>query len=129
MDVPNPLDCQSSYDVVADEYVRRIFDELRHKPLDRQLLDRLAASVGESGPVCDMGCGPGQVARYLHEQGVQTCGVDLSPALIERARTLVPGVDFQQGDMRALNVPDAAWGALPRSTRSFTSRVTSGVAY
>ena len=30
---------------VADEYARRICDELQHKPLDRQLLDRFAASV------------------------------------------------------------------------------------
>ena len=38
-------DCQASYDLVAGEYVRRIFDELQHKPLDRQLLDRFAASL------------------------------------------------------------------------------------
>ena len=36
---------QTSYDLVTDEYVRRIFDELQHKPLDRKLLDRFAASV------------------------------------------------------------------------------------
>jgi hypothetical protein len=31
-------DVQTGYDRVADEYVRRIYDELQHKPLDRQLL-------------------------------------------------------------------------------------------
>ncbi|HEX4073202.1 MAG TPA: hypothetical protein VHX68_18620, partial [Planctomycetaceae bacterium] len=66
---------QSSYDRVADEYVRRIFDELRHKPLDRQLLDRFASGVRGAGPTprpaCDMGCGPGHVARYLSEQGLE----------------------------------------------------------
>ena len=76
-------DYQTSYDQVADQYVRRIFDELQHKPLDRQLLDRFAASVRDVGPACDMGCGPGHVARYLHEHGVQVCGVDLSPAMVE----------------------------------------------
>ena len=45
-------DYQASYDLVADEYVRRIFEELQHKPLDRQLLDRFAASVRDVGPVC-----------------------------------------------------------------------------
>ena len=38
-------DVQSSYDRVAAEYAQRIFGELEHKPLDRQLLNRFAASV------------------------------------------------------------------------------------
>src|SRR6266550_7964467 len=106
------MNIQTSYDRVADEYARRIFDELRHKPLDRQLLDRFAASVRDVGPACDLGCGPGHVARYLHEQGVQVCGVDLSLAMVEQARRLTPGVEFRQGDMMALDAPDAAWAAI-----------------
>ena len=105
-------DYQTSYDQVADEYARRIFDELKHKPLDRQLLDRFAANVRDVGPACDMGCGPGQVARYLHEYGVRVCGVDLSPAMVEKARRLTPGVEFRQGDMMALDAPDGAWAGI-----------------
>jgi SAM-dependent methyltransferase len=112
MDAQRRNDYQTSYDQVADEYVRRIFDELQHKPLDRQLLDRFAASVRDVGPACDMGCGPGHVARYLHERGVQVCGVDLSPAMVERARRLNPGVEFRQGDMTALDAPDGAWAGI-----------------
>ncbi len=100
------MDTQTSYDRVADEYVRRIFDELQHKPLDRQLLDRFAANVRDVGPACDMGCGPGHVARYLHERNVQVYGVDLSVELVERARRLTPGVEFRRGDMMALDIPD-----------------------
>jgi hypothetical protein len=40
-----PSDTQTSYDVVAEEYSGRIFEELEHKPLDRQLLDRFADGV------------------------------------------------------------------------------------
>jgi len=112
MDAHKGNDYQTSYDQVADEYVRRIFEELRHKPLDRQLLDRFAASVRDVGPACDMGCGPGHVARYLHEHGVQVCGVDLSPAMVERARGLTPGVEFRRGDMLALDAPDGAWAGI-----------------
>ena len=106
------MNTQTSYDAVANEYVRRIFDELQHKPLDRQLLDRFAASVRERGPACDMGCGPGQVARYLHEQGVEVCGVDLSPAMVERASGLTPGIELRQGDMLSLDVPDGTWAGI-----------------
>jgi SAM-dependent methyltransferase len=105
-------DCQASYAKVADEYVRRISDELRHKPLDRELLERFAASVRDRGLACDIGCGPGHVARYLHERGVRICGVDLSPEMIERARQLNPGIEFHQGDMTALAFPDAMFGGL-----------------
>jgi len=35
-----------SYDRLADEYTNRIFNELQPKPLDRQLLNRLAAQTG-----------------------------------------------------------------------------------
>jgi SAM-dependent methyltransferase len=104
--------CQTSYNIVADEYVRRIFHELQHKPLDRQLLDLFADAVRDVGPACDLGCGPGHVARYLHERGVQVCGIDLSPAMVERARRLTPGVEFRLGDMAALDEPDGAWAGI-----------------
>jgi 2-polyprenyl-3-methyl-5-hydroxy-6-metoxy-1,4-benzoquinol methylase len=67
-----------SYNRLADEYVRRIYGELEHKPLDRQLLDRFAVRVKGTGSVCDLGCGPGHVARYLHEHGAHVYGIDLS---------------------------------------------------
>lgn len=103
---------QDSYDRVADEYAERIFNELEHKPLDRALLDRLIAEVGALGPICDLGCGPGQIARYLHTHGASALGVDLSPRMAALAHELTPGVPFQQGDMLALNVADAAWGGI-----------------
>jgi SAM-dependent methyltransferase len=106
------MNTQTSYDRVADEYVRRIFEELQHKPLDRQLLDRFAASVHDVGLVCDMGSGPGHVAHYLHEHGVQVCGIDLSAELVERARRLTPGIEFRRGDMMALDIPDETWAAV-----------------
>jgi SAM-dependent methyltransferase len=105
-------DVRASYDRVADEYVRRIFDELEHKPLDRHLLDRFAAEVRGRGPACDLGCGPGQVARYLHDRGAQVLGVDLSPAMVEHARRLNPGIEFRQGDMRRLDVEDGSWAGI-----------------
>jgi SAM-dependent methyltransferase len=109
MNYRNKSDVETSYDRVADEYVQRIYDELRHKPLDRQLLDRFAARIGSA---CDMGCGPGHVARYLHERGAQVCGIDLSPVMIEQARHLNPGIDFTQGDMLALSAGDGTWAGI-----------------
>jgi SAM-dependent methyltransferase len=97
---------RDTYNSVADEYARRIFDELQHKPLDCQLIARFAAETAGRGPVCDMGCGPGHVARALHQAGANAFGLDLSPAMLDHARRLNPGIDFQLGNMLALDLPD-----------------------
>jgi trans-aconitate methyltransferase len=95
-----------SYNRLADEDARRIFNELQHKPLDRQLLNRFAAEVAGLGEVCDMGCGPGHVARYLQDIGATVFGLDISPRMVEQARQLNPDISFQEGNMLALNIPD-----------------------
>ena len=105
-------DIQSGYDRIADEYVRRIYDELQHKPFDRSRLDRFADSVNHAGLVCDLACGPGHVARYLHERGMQVYGMDLSEGMLQRARQLNPGIRFEQGDMRNLPVGDESWAGI-----------------
>jgi SAM-dependent methyltransferase len=103
---------QGSYDRVAEEYARRIFGELEHKPFDRQLLDRFARAVQGLGPACDLGCGPGHVARYLHVRGVHVTGVDLSPVMVELARQLNPGIEFRQGNLLWLHLEEGVWGGI-----------------
>ena len=103
---------QQSYDRLAEEYTARIFGELAGKPLDRALLDCLAEQVGTLGPVADIGCGPGHVARYLHERGMATLGIDLSLEMVARARRLSPDIPFEQGNMLALAATDAALGGI-----------------
>jgi ubiquinone/menaquinone biosynthesis C-methylase UbiE len=99
---------RESYDLLAEEYTRRIADELQHKPLDRELLDRFAKQTKGRGEVCDMGCGPGHVARYLRDAGASVFGLDLSPGMLEQARKLNPDIPFREGNMLALDIPDGA---------------------
>ena len=104
---------KSSYNRVAADYAEHFRDEMLKKPFDRKMLDWLAERVGDRGTICDMGCGPGQIARYLFEHGVKTCGVDLSPGMVESARDLNPDIPFQQGDMLALtNIADNSYGGV-----------------
>jgi SAM-dependent methyltransferase len=105
-------DVQSGYDLVAEEYARRLYHELQHKPLDCRLLDRFANSIRDAGVACDLGCGPGHIASYLHRRGIQVCGMDLSQGMIQSARKLNPGIEFSQGDMRALPVSNNAWAGI-----------------
>jgi SAM-dependent methyltransferase len=101
---PNPPDnsTSSAYDAVAEEYVRRIYGELSDKPFDRALLDELCAFVPKGELMLDLGCGPGHVAKYLHDHGARVCGVDNSPKMIEIACRLTPDLQFRFGDMRRL---------------------------
>ena|SRR5579864_1196412 len=101
-----------SYDQVAEEYVARIAHELEHKPFDCTQLDRFAADVSDSGPVFDIGCGPGHVARYLHDRGVDVLGIDLSQGMVEQARQLHPDIEFRQGTMSSLDIDDEALGGI-----------------
>jgi ubiquinone/menaquinone biosynthesis C-methylase UbiE len=100
------------YDEIADEYVAHIADELKDKPFDRELLDRFAARLQGAGPVCDLGCGPGHVARYLQDRGTDVFGVDLSPGKIAAASRLHPRIRFQQGNMLALEIANASLAAV-----------------
>ena len=52
--------------------------------------------------VTDIGCGPGHVTAYLAERGLAADGVDLSPAMIEVARSRHPVATFRVGSMLAL---------------------------
>jgi trans-aconitate methyltransferase len=59
---------RAGYDAVAAEYAEHYLDELAGKPIDRALL----ALLLQAAPVADIGCGPGHVARYLHDHGAHS---------------------------------------------------------
>jgi SAM-dependent methyltransferase len=106
------LNTQTSYDAVVAEYAAKFQDEMDQKPFDRACLDRLAREVGTLGPICDLGCGPGQIARFLHRQGANVLGVDLSPQMVAEASRLNPEIPFYQGDMLSLPDGDESWGGI-----------------
>ncbi len=112
MDEKITANIRRSYDTVASEYARHLYDELRHKPRDRELLDRFAERVGGRGEVCDIGCGPGHVARYLSDAGLPVFGLDLSPRMLEQAGALNPDIRFQEGNMLSLDIPSGTLAGI-----------------
>jgi SAM-dependent methyltransferase len=102
------MDVRDSYDSAAEAYVAHLAAELTQKPLDRHLLNRFAEATRGRGLVADVGCGPGHVAKYLHDRGVTVVGIDVSPAMIRCAAGLHPGLEFRVGDMRALGLHAAS---------------------
>ncbi|PWT88420.1 MAG: class I SAM-dependent methyltransferase [Blastocatellia bacterium] len=106
-------DLQKSYDIVAGYYAAEFQAELEHKPFDRKMLDWLIEKVADGAIICDMGCGPGQIARYLRDRRAETCGIDLSNGMVRQASRLNPDIIFDQGDMRALTrVAENSFGGI-----------------
>ena len=120
MDLDRLARLEAGYEEVADEYVRRIYEELAHKPLDRKLLDAFAEEIKadsagnyfEPSPVLDVGCGPGHVALYLQKRGVEVEGLDLTYGMLAHARRLNPEIRLVQGDLTALPYPDGTWAGI-----------------
>jgi SAM-dependent methyltransferase len=103
---------RKSYDAVAREYADEIYAELAGKPFDRHLLDRFAERVRGRGRVCDLGCGPAQIARYLRDRGVDAFGVDLSAGMLAQARRLNPDLQFVQTSMLTLGLRSGKFGGV-----------------
>ena len=109
----NPVEqVRADYDRIAAEYARRLFHELDGKPKDCELLRRFASLVGDRGEVCDMGCGPGHVARFLRDAGMIVFGLDLSPAMLAEARRLNPDIEFREGNLLSLPLPDGTLAGI-----------------
>lgn len=96
-------DISTSYDNVAVSYADRVVDGPPDEPETLDLFAKLA-----SGPVLDVGCGPGRVVGLLHERGLPVIGIDVSPGMIEAARRDHPGLDFRVGSMTRLDLPDGS---------------------
>lgn len=58
------------------------------------------------GRALDAACGTGAVAQLLVARGHHVVGIDISPAMLARARKTVPGATFMTGDITSLPLPD-----------------------
>ena len=101
------------YDASADAYVQFVGVEISmatEGSIDRALLHAFVdmANAANSGRIADVGCGPGRVAAFLARLGVDVIGFDVSTAMLNIARNAHPAINFEQGQLAALPVPDAS---------------------
>ncbi|WP_019433167.1 class I SAM-dependent methyltransferase [Streptomyces sp. AA0539] len=96
----------AAYTEISDRYVEFVREVFPRQPLELGLLGVFAELVRGTGPVADIGCGPGHVTAHLDGLGVETFGIDLTPRMIELARAAYPGLRFTTGSMLDLRLPD-----------------------
>jgi SAM-dependent methyltransferase len=98
------------------------YDALIHRLLLGSLFGRIAADVAALAPdgarVLEVGCGPGRLSiRLARQHGLEVTGLDLDPAMVERARANAdrPGngaerrPSFLVGDVASLAFPDGSF--------------------
>jgi SAM-dependent methyltransferase len=63
----------------------------------------LALARREGGPVLDLGCGTGRLARAMAMAGLDVTAIDVEPAMLAQARALDPdaGIRYVVGDARS----------------------------
>lgn len=103
---------RDSYDRVADNYVAMGMGDLAPTPWLRAALTAFAEEVGPLGSVLDVGCGPGSVAAFLADLGVDVSGVGLSPRMVDHARRLHPRLRFEVASATELRLPEATFGGV-----------------
>jgi SAM-dependent methyltransferase len=95
-----------------------LYDALSHRLLLGSLSRRIAADVASVAPqgakVLEVGCGPGRLSILLaREYGFEVTGLDLDPAMIERARANAARdahePQFIVGDVASMALADGAF--------------------
>jgi ubiquinone/menaquinone biosynthesis C-methylase UbiE len=100
----------------------RLYDSLSHRLLLGSLFGRIAADIAAAAPdgarVLEVGCGPGHLSILLaREHGLDVTGIDLDPAMIQRARANADRPQDNTGHRPSFLVGDVASLAFPN--RSF----------
>lgn len=105
-------DIINCYDLTAENYAKKFFNELDSKPLDQILLKAFANQNKNKGKLIDLGCGPGQTTKFLFNCGCQNIlGTDLSSEMVKVATRLNPNIKFEQTDLLQLKYADNSFGS------------------
>lgn len=86
-----------------DGWVDHLSEENNRHRAAYSLLDRYIPRIPCS--VLDIGCGTGLTSRHLASGGRRVVAVDLSPVLIERARSQSNGIEYIAEDITAWDDP------------------------
>jgi trans-aconitate 2-methyltransferase len=86
-----------------DQYL--LFADARNRPI-HDLITFLGPEYSP-GSIVDIGCGPGNSTEILAKRfpNAKISGIDSSPAMLAKARTTLPDIDFTQADLRSYEPP------------------------
>lgn len=104
--------------LIRNAFVYDAFSRLVLGPFFRAIAADVAAAVPRGAQVLEVGCGPGHLSIPLvSKHGLDVTGVDLDPAMVERARANAKRTKNGDGRRPAFLIGDVASLAFP--DRSF----------
>ncbi len=62
----------------------------------------------EDGPIIEGGCGFGIQVAAIHNDGYSVTGIDFAPKTVQYLKSIAPEMDFREGDVRNLELPDSS---------------------
>ena len=89
-------------DFYADIYDELVYNDMKDDYEISQLVDK--TGVTQQSIILDVGSGTGHHVAKLNEQGYRTIGMDISPAMLKKAKENFPSCKFMLGD--ATGSPD-----------------------
>ncbi len=95
------------------EIYERVLVPPLFRPFAEELVSRLTPATGDS--LIDVACGTGIVARIGRErlgQSARIVGVDVSPAMLNVARTVDPSIDWREGNATDLPIDEERFSLL-----------------
>ena len=97
---------RQAYSAMSDLYIELFASGAHEHPDDLDLMRRHLGTL--SGPVLDLGCGPGHLSSFLATTCPDVTGIDLVPEFVAYARRAHPAVQFQLGSLTSVDRPDAS---------------------
>jgi SAM-dependent methyltransferase len=99
---------------IYNQHVWDYIDKFMELNLYKDTFDYLLNTVPLAGTVIELGCGPGNVVRYIGSKrpDLQIMGIDLAPTMIEEAKKTNPGAEFKILDIQHAGEIDGHFDAV-----------------
>ena len=95
-------------DFYADIYDELVYNDMKDDYEISQLVDK--TGLTQQSIILDVGSGTGHHVAKLNEQGYRTIGMDISPAMLKKAKENFPSCKFMLGD--ATGSPDVNYNSF-----------------
>ncbi len=91
----------------SSQEVLAMYDRVGLCPVEDRIITKYFTK--ENAKILDIGCGLGRTTQPLSEKGFEIIGIDVSKAMIDRARTKFSAIDFRVGDACDLHFCDESF--------------------